>query len=93
MILAVLQLAFSIPHAESLKDKRRALRSVKDRLCHGFNVSVAETDQQDVHRRGVLTVAMVGSDRPYVEGAMRKAIALAATAPDLSLDEHRLDFM
>ena len=93
MILGVLQLDFSIPHALSLKDKRRAITSVMDRIAHGFNASVAETASQDTLRRGVLSVAMVGSDHAYVEGALHKIVDLARNAADANLDDFRIDFV
>ena len=44
MPIATLTLELAIEHAQSLKDRRQAVRSLKDKLRHGFNVSVAELD-------------------------------------------------
>ena len=93
MHVAVVQLGFSIPHARSLKDKRQAIRSFRDRLAGGFNVSVAETGAQDKWQRAVFAAAMVGGDRRYVEGAMRKIVDFAGTFGDLVLVDSRIDFL
>ena len=93
MTIGVLQLELSIPGAMSLKDKRQAIRSVKDRIAHAFNVSIAETDAQDEHRRCVFGVAMVGTGRPYVEGALSKIVDLVRAAPHVSLQDFRIDFV
>jgi uncharacterized protein YlxP (DUF503 family) len=45
-----------------LKEKRAVVRSLKERLKHRFNVSVAETGHQDVWTRAELTVALVATD-------------------------------
>jgi uncharacterized protein len=66
---------------QSLKDKRHVLRSIKDRLRHQFNVSVAETDHQDTWQRAELAVCVVSSDRKYAEGVLRAADNLVASAP------------
>ena len=42
MPVATLTLELAIEHAQSLKDRRQVVRSLKDKLRHGFNVSVAE---------------------------------------------------
>ena len=42
MTVGVLQLELSIGDAMSLKDKRRVIKSLKDRIAHGHNVSIAE---------------------------------------------------
>ena len=49
------------------------MRSLKDRLRHGFNVSVAETGFQDVHERVELTIALVASDGRLAESILDKA--------------------
>ncbi len=45
MPIARLTLELEIPHAQSLKDRRQAVRSLKDKLRHGFNLSIAELDE------------------------------------------------
>ena len=45
MPVGMLVLELGIEHAQSLKDRRQAVRSLKDRLRNGFNVSVAELDE------------------------------------------------
>ena len=43
MPVGLLTLELHIPDAQSLKDKRQVLRSLKDKLRREFNVAVAET--------------------------------------------------
>ncbi len=62
MVLGVLILDIEIPAAQSLKDKRRVLSSLKTRLRSKFNVSVAETDYNDLWNRAELGVAVVSND-------------------------------
>lgn len=91
--LGLLHLELRIPQAMSLKDKRRALKSFKDRLRSGHNVSVAEVAGQDTHRRGVLAVAMVGSDRRYVEGALQKIVNAAENLRDALLVDSQIEWL
>ena len=60
--VVILTWEFAIPGCRSLKQKRMAVRSLRDRLRHRFNLSVAETDHQDIHDRAQLTAALVTSD-------------------------------
>ena len=76
MVVGIMTLRLMIPGAHSLKEKRRALRSIKDRLRTQFNVSVAEVDGQEYWQSAVLGVAAVGTDRAYVEGLFDKALRL-----------------
>lgn len=64
MILAILQFDLLIPtgpHA-SLKDKRRVVKSIKDRLHREHMVSVAEVAHQDALNLARLALVFVGSD-------------------------------
>jgi len=42
MVVGVLQIELEIPEAQSLKDKRRVIKSLKDRIANAHNVSIAE---------------------------------------------------
>ena len=51
MIVGIMQVELMIYDAMTLKDKRRVVKSIKDRVAHEFNVSIAEVDALDVHRK------------------------------------------
>jgi len=91
--VGLLHLEFHVAQAASLKDKRRVLKSFKDRLAHNHNVSVAEVEAQDNHLRAVLAVAMVGSDRRYVEGALQRMINSAAAHRDMILVDSEVEWL
>ncbi len=81
--LGKLRFDLHIPQANSLKDKRRIIKSFRDRLASRYNVSVAEVGSQDHHRRSVIVIAMVGSDRKYVEGSLQKITNMAVAHRDM----------
>ncbi len=56
-----------LPGAQSLKDKRQVLRSLKDRLRGQFNVSVAEVDHQDLRQRITLGIVGIAAARVPLE--------------------------
>jgi hypothetical protein len=91
--LGLLHLKLNIAQADNLKDKRRVLKSFKDRLRHSHNVSVAEVDDQDEHRWSVLAVAMAGSDRRYVEGALQTIVNAASNHRDMILADWQVEWL
>lgn len=70
MLVALLQFELFIRGSESLKDKRRVVRSLKDKLHHDHQVSVAEVGAQDELRRAELALALVSSDVVYAGGVL-----------------------
>jgi uncharacterized protein YlxP (DUF503 family) len=71
MPIAYLTLELRIEGAHSLKDKRQVVRSLKDRLRHSFNISIAEIDVTDLWQRATLGIVSISVSRDYLEGLMR----------------------
>jgi uncharacterized protein len=67
MIIGVVTVRISIPHALSLKDKRSVLRSLKDRAIGKMNVSVAEVGQQDAWKYAELAFVTVAAESETVQ--------------------------
>jgi len=61
-----------IEHAQSLKDRRQVVRSLKEKLSHGFNISVAEMDETVTWQSATLGVAAISASRDYLSGLMRQ---------------------
>jgi uncharacterized protein YlxP (DUF503 family) len=93
MTVGVLQLELYIGDAMSLKDKRRVVKSLKDRISHRHNVSVAEVGALDQHRRSILAVAMVSNDSGYVEGALSKLVDFVRLVARAELVDYQIDLL
>jgi hypothetical protein len=91
MIVGVLELLVGLFEAFNLKDKRRVLRSVKDRLHNTFNVSVAEVGENDNLRAAQLGVAMVANERRFVESALSKVVDFVRRAPQITLIDYTIE--
>lgn len=78
MVVGVISWEIQVFDARSLKEKRRVVKSLKDRLQARFNLSVAETGYQDTWQRAELTAAVVATDRRFAESVLDKADALVA---------------
>ena len=63
-----------LPFCHSLKEKRRVIRSLKDRLRARHNISIAEVDSQDLWQRAVIGIAAVGDGRASVEDRLRAIV-------------------
>jgi uncharacterized protein len=70
-MIAHLTLELHIEAAQSLKDRRQVVRSLKDRLRARFNVAVAELDSTGLWNRATLGVVSVSDSRDYLDGLMK----------------------
>jgi uncharacterized protein YlxP (DUF503 family) len=74
MPVGLLTLELHIADAQSLKDKRQVLRSLKDRLRQKFNVAVAELDHQDVWQRSLVGVVTLSAEEKHLREVLNKAL-------------------
>jgi uncharacterized protein len=72
MAIAQLTIEIRIEHAQSLKDRRQVVRSLKDRLRQGFNVSVAELDEAVTWQSATIGLAAISASRDYLRGQMEE---------------------
>jgi hypothetical protein len=92
MVVGVLEVSLHIPDAQSLKDKRRVIQSLKDRIRRRFNVSLAETDGQDTWQRCSLAAAMVAAQRAAVERELQQVLSVIEGQPEIALTEHWIEY-
>jgi uncharacterized protein YlxP (DUF503 family) len=72
MPVAQLTLEIHIERAQSLKDRRQVVRSMKDQLRQGFNVSVAEMDEAVMWQSATLGITAISRSRDYLHGLMEE---------------------
>ena len=76
MIVSMIQLIFEIPDVDNIKEKRRIIRSVKDKLQRRFHMSAAEVDLQDSLSFAQIGGALVSNSRAFGESVMQKAFQM-----------------
>lgn len=91
MIVGTVEIRLHLHDARTLKDKRRVISSLKDRMRGSFNVSVAEVDDQDLIKSATLGVAQVSNDSRYVNGALDKLIEMVRRFPAARLVDYHIE--
>lgn len=72
MPVAAMFLEIRIEHAHSLKDRRQVVRSLKEKLAHAFNISIAEMDEALTWQSATLGIAAISGSRDYLAGLMQQ---------------------
>jgi uncharacterized protein YlxP (DUF503 family) len=70
----MVQFIIELPDIESIKDKRRILSSLKDKLRRKFRLSVSEVDLHDSHSFSQIGAALVSNSRQFGETVLQKAM-------------------
>ncbi len=91
MIIGSLSIKLAIRSSRSLKDKRRIIKSLKDRIRNKFNVSISETGAQDNLQCSEISIAMVGTDKQYVNSALSSLMNSFRFYPQVDLVDYELE--
>ncbi|MEM9193757.1 MAG: DUF503 domain-containing protein [Myxococcota bacterium] len=82
MVVGMCQVVLSLPGNNSLKGKRKVIRSIVDRGRSRFNAAVAEVDALDEHRKAVLGFSVVSNDHSHANAMIDQISSFIATAGD-----------
>ena len=93
MVVGTLRARLGIFDARTLKDKRRVVRSLKDRLGARHNISIAEVDDLDRVQMATLGIALVANETRFVDSVLRKIVDELARHPHASLVDFELEFL
>lgn len=74
MVVGVLEITLGIDHADSLKAKRKVVRSLVERARNRFNCAVSEVGDNDVHTRAQIGVSTVANDAQFVNSVLDKVL-------------------
>jgi len=83
----MLRVIIEMPESFSLKDKRRVVKSIKDRLRQRFHVSCAETDLQESLRFAEIGAALVSNSAEFGEKVLQKALATIESEHSLRIND------
>jgi uncharacterized protein YlxP (DUF503 family) len=75
MIVSMMRLRLDLEGMTSIKDKRRIVSSLKERLWRKFRMSVAEVELQDSLSRAEIGAAVVSNSKAFGESVLQKALA------------------
>lgn len=93
MTIGLLTLEFLVPEAQSLKDKRRVVQSVKTRLRNTFNVSVAEVRHLENRRQCGLAVVMISREARPLHSQLDKMVDMVRHTAGLTLVDYQREML
>ena len=93
MIIGILSIVLLVPGSNSLKDKRQVVRSLLSIVRNKFNVSAAEIDHLDSHRRAGLAFVCVSNEKTVVNRLLDKIRDHIESNPLCEVEDASLDFV
>lgn len=93
MVIGVLQIELVIDGSRSLKDKRRVVSSLKDRLHRQHMVSVAEVESQEDARTAVLGITLASNSVQHCQRTLDKLVERIRAGRGYFLHDHNVQIL
>ncbi len=91
--IGLLELEVHLPHARSRKDKRRVIRSIKDRARARHNIAIAEVGEVERIRFCHLAVVTVSGARLDAEKRLASVAEIVEQTPEIEVTERRMQWL
>ncbi len=91
MTVGSCKIELRIPGSDSLKAKRRVVKSIKERVQARFNVGIAEVDRLDDWHRATLGVVTVSNDARLVDATLSKVVSWIELSGDVLVVDYEIE--
>lgn len=85
MVIGSAEIKLHIPWSHSLKEKRMVVKSILSKVQNKFNVSVAETGEQDIHQIALIGMACVAANGNQANSMLDTIISFIESASDAEI--------
>jgi len=92
VVIGAFEVRLKVMGAQSLKEKRKVLKSLKDRFSR-MNISIAEVDDQDKWQAATIGIALVSNDAGYVNSAIDKIAKSLSELPAVEIINSKVEIM
>ena len=92
MVIGAFEVRLKVSGSQSLKEKRKVLKSIKDRFSR-MNISIAEVDDQDKWQAATIGIALVSNDAVYVNSAIDKIAQSFSELPAVEIIHSKVEIM
>lgn len=93
MVIGVLQIDLFMPDAQSLKEKRMILKSLKARLRNNFNLAVSELDHHEKWQRTRVGIVSIGNERRAMEAMVTNIVEFINRNRAIEVIDYSTEFL
>jgi len=93
LIIGTVVVELNLPGINSLKEKRRRIKSLLSRLQNKFNISVSEVDYNDSHRMACLGAAIVTNDKRFADQVLSRVVNMIENEPEMIMTDYHVEIL
>lgn len=93
MIIGILSVSVHIPGSQSLKDKRRVIKSLIEKTRNRFNVAIAEIGEHDLWQKSLFGIVCIANEKKFVNHLLDKVLNYIRSVPLISLIDYQIEIL
>ncbi len=93
MFIGTAEIDLNLPGVNSLKEKRRIVKSLLARLQNKFNISIAEVENNDRYRSAGIGMAVVGNDKKHIDRVIAEVVGMIESHPEVVMLDYRVEIL
>ncbi|AZR73823.1 hypothetical protein BBF96_10755 [Anoxybacter fermentans] len=93
MVVGICEIELRMAHVNSLKGKRRIIKSIIGRVQSKFKVSIAEVEYQDLHKQAYLGIAYISNDSTHVHRVLEKVVLFIENNFEVELINYQIEMV
>lgn len=93
MVIGVCKMTILLHGNQSLKGKRRVIKSIIGKVKSRFNLSIAEVGANDLWQRAEIGFAAIGNDRAFVNSVIDKALGFIEALEMGEITDHSIELI
>ncbi len=92
MIIGYLFLDIHFPYCHSLKEKRKRLKSIKERIKNKYNIALAELEYQNKWQRTKIGIVTINNEKRVIESVFQKIIQESDDNIDGEIIDYKIQY-
>jgi len=90
MIVSMIQVIFEIPDIANIKEKRRVIKSVLEKMKKRYHLSAAEVDLNDSLSFAQIGGALVSNSKTFGESVLQKAFDMIEKETNVRIQDMKI---
>lgn len=93
MSIGICYIELNLDGCSSLKEKRRILKSMIEKIRNKFNVSISEIDHNDLWQRATLGIACISQNGKFVNQQISEIVKWIENFRDVNLIDYTIEIL
>jgi uncharacterized protein len=93
LFIGTAEIDLNLPGVNSLKEKRRIVKSLLARLQNKFNISIAEVENNDRYRSAGIGMAVVSNDKKHIDRVIAEIVRIIESYPEVIMLDYRVEIL